>query len=95
MTRGLVLAHATPGAAAQLNVAYIFFSPRSPLGATKTSSPFMGSRCFSRANEELVKRGIKPIDWRVDGPLERGVERGPIIEEESTLFMGATEDFDV
>ena len=42
----------------------------SPLGATQTKSPFMGSKCFSRANEELVKRGWKPIDWRVDGPLD-------------------------
>ena len=29
----------------------------------------MGSRCFSRANEELRKRGWSDIDWRVDGPL--------------------------
>jgi hypothetical protein len=56
----------------------------------------MGSRCFSRANEELVRRGRKPIDWRVDGPLEYGVEKSPIMEEvESTYSMGATEDFDV
>lgn len=41
----------------------------SPLGATKTDSPFMGSKCFSKANEELVKRGWREIDWRVDGPL--------------------------
>ncbi len=41
----------------------------SPLGATKTDSPFMGSKCFSKANEELVKRGWEAIDWRVDGPL--------------------------
>ncbi|KAL9181935.1 hypothetical protein ACHAXT_012278, partial [Thalassiosira profunda] len=50
--------------------AVITCSHPSPLGATKTSSPFMGSRCFSRANAELVKRGYAPIDWRVDGPLE-------------------------
>ena len=50
--------------------AVICCSHPSPLGATKTKSPFMGSKCFSRANEELVKRGWKPIDWRVDGALE-------------------------
>ena len=41
----------------------------SPLGATKTKAPFMGSRCFSKANEALVEMGYDPIDWRVDGPL--------------------------
>ena len=50
--------------------AVIMCSHPSPLGATKTASPFMGSKCFSRANEELVKRGWNPIDWRVDGSLE-------------------------
>mmetsp|Transcript_33195 Transcript_33195/g.80543 ORF Transcript_33195/g.80543 Transcript_33195/m.80543 type:complete len:98 (-) Transcript_33195:631-924(-) len=38
----------------------------SPLGATKTDSPFIGSRCFSRANEMLVEMGHEPIDWRLD-----------------------------
>mmetsp|Transcript_22022 Transcript_22022/g.47878 ORF Transcript_22022/g.47878 Transcript_22022/m.47878 type:complete len:337 (-) Transcript_22022:1527-2537(-) len=52
--------------------AVIMCSHPSPLGATKTKSPFMGSKCFSRANEELVKRGWEPIDWRVDGPLDSG-----------------------
>jgi len=37
----------------------------SPLGATKTISPFLGSRCFSRANEALVASGKAPIDWNV------------------------------
>jgi uracil-DNA glycosylase len=41
----------------------------SPLGATKTSSPFMGSKCFSRANEALKEFGYDEIDWRVDGAL--------------------------
>lgn len=41
----------------------------SPLGATKTSSPFIGSRCFSRCNTALVKMGYEPIDWNLDGPL--------------------------
>lgn len=43
----------------------------SPLGATKTNQPFLGSRCFSRANEALVGMGLGPVDWRVDGPLEK------------------------
>jgi uracil-DNA glycosylase len=49
--------------------AVICTSHPSPLGATKTSSPFLGSRCFSRCNDALVKMGLEPIDWRVDGPL--------------------------
>jgi len=45
----------------------------SPLGATKTNSPFMGSKCFSRANAALQKFGYeKSIDWRVDGALPCG-----------------------
>ena len=50
--------------------AVIMCSHPSPLGATKTDSPFMGSKCFSRCNSELIKRGWEPIDWRVDGPFE-------------------------
>ena len=41
----------------------------SPLGATKTKAPFIGSRCFSRCNAALEKMGYEPIDWAVDGPL--------------------------
>jgi len=41
----------------------------SPLGATKTNSPFLGSKCFSRANEALHDMGYDEIDWRVDGKL--------------------------
>ena len=37
----------------------------SPLGATKTSSPFLGSKCFSRVNHALVESGKDPIDWEV------------------------------
>ena len=37
----------------------------SPLGATKTASPFLGSRCFSRANEALIAAGKDPVDWNV------------------------------
>jgi uracil-DNA glycosylase len=41
----------------------------SPLGATKTNAPFMGSKCFSIANEALQEFGYDEIDWRVDGEL--------------------------
>ena len=37
----------------------------SPLGATKTASPFLGSRCFSRANEALIAMHQEAIDWCV------------------------------
>ncbi|CAI5719450.1 unnamed protein product [Peronospora destructor] len=37
----------------------------SPLGATKTNAPFLGSKCFSRANSYLKKHGKEPIDWSV------------------------------
>ena len=37
----------------------------SPLGATKTKSPFLGSGCFSRTNEALEAQGHTPIDWIV------------------------------
>ena len=38
----------------------------SPLGATKTSSPFLGSKCFSRTNRALSDMNMEPIDWNVD-----------------------------
>lgn len=38
----------------------------SPLGATKTNLPFMGSKCFSRTNAALIKMGKDPIDWNVE-----------------------------
>lgn len=38
----------------------------SPLGARKTTAPFLGSRCFSRCNEALARMGHEPIDWNVD-----------------------------
>jgi uracil-DNA glycosylase len=38
----------------------------SPLGASKTKSPFMGSKCFSRANQALKELDHDPIDWRVN-----------------------------
>ena len=37
----------------------------SPLGATKTDKPFIGSKCFSRTNEYLQKTKQAPIDWRL------------------------------
>jgi uracil-DNA glycosylase len=37
----------------------------SPLGARKTSAPFLGSRCFSRCNEALIEMGHEPINWNV------------------------------
>ncbi len=55
------------------NHAVIACSHPSPLGATKTNAPFLGSGCFSRANEELRKRGWEEVDWRVDGDLSNGI----------------------
>jgi uracil-DNA glycosylase len=37
----------------------------SPLGASKTNSPFLGSRCFSRTNKILKNAGKDPINWNV------------------------------
>jgi len=37
----------------------------SPLGATKTKSPFLGSRCFSKCNDALVSIGVDKIDWNI------------------------------
>jgi uracil-DNA glycosylase len=37
----------------------------SPLGAMKTNSPFLGSKCFSQTNEALEKYGKKVIDWSI------------------------------
>ena len=37
----------------------------SPLGASKTNSPFLGSKCFSRANKALIEHDKDPIDWSV------------------------------
>jgi uracil-DNA glycosylase len=38
----------------------------SPLGARKTATPFLGSRCFSRCNQALTQMGHSPIDWNID-----------------------------
>ena len=35
----------------------------SPLGATKTDTPFIGSKCFSRCNDYLTEHNITPINW--------------------------------
>ena len=35
----------------------------SPLGATKTASPFLGSKCFTVANDYLEAHGKAKIDW--------------------------------
>ena len=35
----------------------------SPLGAYKTKTPFIGSKCFSRTNAYLVEHRKTPIDW--------------------------------
>lgn len=37
----------------------------SPLGARKTNAPFLGSRCFSKCNDALLKMGRDPIDWNL------------------------------
>ena len=55
------------GGGSNKNRTIITSSHPSPLGATKTASPFMGSKCFSRANAALVEMGMEPIDWNVDG----------------------------
>ena len=57
------------GGTASTRHTIICTSHPSPLGATKTNSPFMGSKCFSKANQALKKIGMDEIDWRVDGAL--------------------------
>jgi len=37
----------------------------SPLGAYKTDKPFMGSKCFSKCNEQLRIWGKTEIDWNL------------------------------
>lgn len=37
----------------------------SPLSATKTNKPFIGSRCFSKCNQALIKFGLDPVDWNL------------------------------
>ena len=47
----------------------------SPLGATKTSQPFIGSKCFSRANAALKSMNLDPIDWDVDDTTSEDILR--------------------
>lgn len=56
------------------NHTVICTSHPSPLGATKTKSPFLGSACFSRANDALIEREMDPIDWNIDGDLKNTSE---------------------
>ncbi len=37
----------------------------SPLGAYKTSTPFIGSKCFSKCNQLLCEIGRETIDWKI------------------------------
>merc|ERR1712146_108572 len=37
----------------------------SPLACFKTQFPFMGSKCFSRANKILESQNCTPIDWSI------------------------------
>jgi uracil-DNA glycosylase len=47
------------------NHAVIQCSHPSPLSATKTKTPFLGSRCFSRVNAALDNLGEDEIDWNI------------------------------
>lgn len=42
------------------------YSHPSPLGASKTKSPFLGSRMFTTINDYLCRQGQDKIDWRLD-----------------------------
>ncbi len=46
--------------------ACLFSSHPSPLSATRGSSPFIGSHCFSIANKWLKQMGATEIDWSLD-----------------------------
>jgi uracil-DNA glycosylase len=48
------------------HVRLISTSHPSPLGASQTKTPFLGSHCFSRANVALRELQLDPIDWNVD-----------------------------
>jgi uracil-DNA glycosylase len=45
----------------------IMTSHPSPRAGLKSAYPFVGSRIFSRINEELVKMGKTPINWNLGG----------------------------
>ena len=59
----------------------------SPLGATKTNAPFLGSKCFTRTNEALESMGLSAIDWGVDEPLSE--DSDPI---DSSSSIGTAND---
>jgi uracil-DNA glycosylase len=54
----------------------------SPLGAWKTATPFIGSRCFSRTNHLLEANGSVSINWAI--PKLKDEESG------ATMKKGAT-----
>jgi uracil-DNA glycosylase len=37
----------------------------SPLAAHKTSTPFIGSKIFSKCNAALIAMGKEPVDWSI------------------------------
>lgn len=44
-------------------------SPYSAGSNTSKYPPFLGSKCFSEANQFLIKNDIKPIDWSIKNRL--------------------------
>lgn len=38
----------------------------SPFAYDKTDTPFKGSECFKKANEFLISKDLKPIDWNLN-----------------------------
>jgi len=54
----------------------------SPLGAAKTNAPFLGSRCFGKANATLKEMGLDPIDWNVDPREDEEAGADDEVEEE-------------
>lgn len=66
----LSLAKSTGSSGQSSHRKIICTSHPSPLGATKTDAPFLGSQCFSKANQALLDFGYEQgIDWRVDGDI--------------------------
>ena len=51
----------------------------SPLGATKTKTPFIGSNHFSKINDILFKNGDNPIIWYPVDPVDPVDQIGPEI----------------
>lgn len=67
----------------------------SPLGCLKTNAPFLGSKCFSRANEALEEFGLEPIDWNVDGALEEEGDGDDIATSEKVATEAGNSLLDV